>query len=173
MLSKKMEALSGKTDSLSTKTTALENDAGVEYVIEFEDISDKTETVDKWLDVNGEGIYGSRTWREAQEGPTKVKEGQFTDAEDKVFTPEDFRFTRKGSFIYAYCLHFPEDGKVCIKALADVDASHLPKFHGIIKNIDILGFGGTVEWSRDEEGLHVFAPDMHSEFPVGIRIRID
>ena len=41
MLSKKMEALSGKTDSLSTRTTALENDAGVEYVIEFEDISDK------------------------------------------------------------------------------------------------------------------------------------
>ena len=48
-----MEALSGKTDSLSTRTTALENDAGVEYVIEFEDISDKTETVGKWLDVNG------------------------------------------------------------------------------------------------------------------------
>ena len=130
-------------------------------------------SIGKWLEVNGEGIYGSRAWREAQEGPTKVKEGQFTDAEDKVFTPEDFRFTRKGSFVYAYCLHFPEDGKVCIKALADVDASHLPKFHGIIKNVDILGFGGTVEWSRDEEGLHVFAPDMHSEFPVGIRIRID
>ena len=48
-----MEDLSRKTDSLSTRTTALENDAGVEYVIEFEDISDKTETVDKWLDVNG------------------------------------------------------------------------------------------------------------------------
>lgn len=53
VLSEKTAELSGKTDSLSVKTMALENDAGVEYAVKFEDISDKIETVDKWLDVNG------------------------------------------------------------------------------------------------------------------------
>lgn len=129
--------------------------------------------IGKWMKVNGEGIYDTRCWRESEEGPTKVKEGQFTDAEDKVFTKEDFRFTRKGSNIYAFSLNFPEDGNVTIKSLADADASHLPKFHGIIKNISILGYDGKVTWTRDEAGLNVSAKGIKSAMPVCIKIEID
>lgn len=129
--------------------------------------------IGKWLKVNGEGIYESRTWRQAEEGPTEVPEGQFTDGDDKVFTSEDFRFTRKGNSIYAFCLNFPESGSVTIKALAEADASHLPKFHGIINKVSVLGFDGNVEWSRDEAGLHVTAKNLQSRMPVGIKIEID
>ena len=78
-----------------------------------------------WLEANGEAIYGSRVWRTAAEGPTKVEEGQFTDGKDKVFTKEDFRFTVKGSHLYAACLSYPEDGRIVIKSLAEQDASYI------------------------------------------------
>ena len=52
-LSGKTDELSGKTNILSARTSALENDVGVEYIDEFEDITDKIETINKWLDVNG------------------------------------------------------------------------------------------------------------------------
>jgi len=129
--------------------------------------------IGKWMKVNGEGIYGTRCWRQAMEGPTEVKEGQFTDANDKVFTSKDFRFTRKGQNIYAFCLNFPEDGKVSIEALADADASCLPKFHGIIKNISILGSDVAPEWERDERALHVTAKGIKTDMPVCIKIEID
>ena len=129
-------------------------------------------SIGDWLRVNGEGIYGTRAWRQAEEGPTKIKEGQFTDGEDKVFTSEDFRFTRKGRMLYVFALNYPKDGKVTIKALADADASSLPKFHGIIKNIEALGFDAKPEWYRDGDGLHLSC-SLKTEMPVCFRLEID
>ncbi len=119
-----------------------------------------------WMEKNGEAIYGSRPWRIAAEGPTEVAEGQFTDGKDKVFTSEDFRFTVKGGNLYAICLHYPEDGKVTVKALGEQDASHLPKFHGIIRDVEILGFEEQPEWKRDGEGLHITTKAVSSDKPV-------
>lgn len=131
------------------------------------------EAIGRWMKVNGEGIYETRAWRQAEEGPTRVKEGQFTDGEDKVFTSEDFRFTCKGDKVYAFCLHAPENGKVTIKALADADASLLPRFHGIIRSVSVLGECKEAAWTRDEEGLHVEVAQRADDYPLGIRIEID
>ena len=125
-----------------------------------------------WLKANGEGIYGSRTWRFAAEGPTKVEEGGFTDANDKVFTCEDFRFTCKGDSIYVFALNFPESGKITVKTLSESDASKLPKFHGIIEDVDVLGFDEKPEWSRDESGLHICTKNVVSDKPVVFRVRL-
>lgn len=128
--------------------------------------------IGEWMEKNGEAIYGSRPWRIAAEGPTKVAEGQFTDGKDKVFTAEDFRFTVKGDSLYAICLHYPEDGRVTIKALGEQDASHLPKFHGIIKRIEILGFEEQPVWNRDGEGLHIETGTVSSDKPVVFKVTL-
>ena len=129
--------------------------------------------IGKWMKVNGEAIYDTRPCRKSAEGPTFVEEGQFTDGYSRVFTPKDFRFTMKGSSIYAICLKWPEDGKVCVESLAEADASHLPKFHGIVRNVEVLGREDAPEWHRDEKGLHVSAQGISTEMPVVIKITVD
>ena len=59
-----------------------------------------------WMKVNDEAIHGTTVWRIAQEGPTKIQEGQFADGAARGFTSEDFRFTCNGSRVCTDC--FPE-----------------------------------------------------------------
>jgi len=62
-----------------------------------------------WLDVNGEGIYGTSPWLIAGEGPTNLGEATdigFNEA-DTVYTKEDIRFTVKGDTLYATFLAWP------------------------------------------------------------------
>ncbi|TSB47061.1 alpha-L-fucosidase [Alkalicoccobacillus porphyridii] len=126
-----------------------------------------------WLRVNGEAIYDSGVWRVAAEGPTLIKEGQFTDSESKTFTAEDIRFTVNGSYLFATVLHYPKNGYVCIKSLSDKDASKLPHFHGIIQDLEILGFDEKPTWERSEEGLNIHTNTVQSDKPVVIKILLD
>ncbi|MBR0087525.1 MAG: alpha-L-fucosidase [Lachnospiraceae bacterium] len=98
------------------------------------------ESIGAWLRANGEAIYGSRPWRYAQEGPTKELQGQFTDARDKVYTSEDFRFMINHGKLYAACMRYPEDGKILIRTLGKKAHTEDAKFSGIIDDVDVLGF---------------------------------
>lgn len=129
--------------------------------------------IGKWLSVNGEAIYGSAVWRYAAEGPTKVEEGQFADGNDKNYTSRDIRFTVNNGCLYATVLSYPENGEVCIESLREADASRLPLFHGIIKDVDVLGFSEKPEFKRDEKGLHIKTNTVKSEYPVVFKITID
>jgi alpha-L-fucosidase len=129
--------------------------------------------IGEWLKINGEAVYGSSVWRISTEGPTEVVEGQFSDGEFKGFTSEDIRFTVNGSYIYAFILKYPEDGVVRIKSLAEKDAAKLPHFHGIIKNVSVLGFDERPGWKRTEDALVVRTESVKSSKPVVIRILAD
>ena len=78
-----------------------------------------------------------------------------------------------GSHLYATVLEWPKDGEVTVQALADADASSLPVFHGIVKDVRILGCPDQIAWRRDGEGLHVSAPQVQSDLPVVIQMTID
>lgn len=129
--------------------------------------------IGKWLSINGEAIYGSEVWRYAAEGPTGVVEGQFADGNDKNYTSRDIRFTVNNGCLYATVLKYPENGEVCIESLREADASRLSLFHGILKDVDVLGFSEKPEFKRDEKGLHLKTNTVKSEYPVVFKITID
>ncbi|GAA4057435.1 alpha-L-fucosidase [Amphibacillus indicireducens] len=125
-----------------------------------------------WLAVNGEAIYQTSVWRQASEGPAEIPEGQFTDGTDVNYTAEDFSFTCRGKHLYAINMNWPENGEVTIRSLANQVASHLPVFHGIIEDVEIIGYE-EVEWSRDEQGLHVRKTGIETKMPIVIKITLD
>ena len=119
------------------------------------------------------GYYNTKPWRKSGEGPTTVKEGQFSDGNVYEYTCKDIRFTSGGGSIYATVMKWSEDGKVSITELADRDASSLPLFHGVIKNVSVLGYDGEVSYERDGEALKVCAPGVKSDLPVVIKVEVD
>lgn len=118
------------------------------------------------------GIPGAGMWREYGEGPTKIVEGQFSDGVKKNFTPDDFRFTMAGGYLYATVLKCRESGDYCIRTLGERDASKQANFHGIIKNVEVLGGRTKADWKRDEEGLHIHTEE-YRKMPMVFRIRVD
>ena len=114
--------------------------------------------IGRWLEVNGEAIYGTRPWKIMGEGPTEATSGSFTDANRPDFTSQDIRFTRKGNDLYAIALAWPEDGKLTVTRLA---TKYVTRPLGIAK-IELLGCETPLKWTQDDEGLHV---DMPAEKP--------
>lgn len=125
-----------------------------------------------WMKVNDEAIHGTGLWRVAQEGPTKVEEGQFADGKSREFTSEDFRFTCRGSSVYAIAMVCPKDGVLRIKSLREADASHLPLFHGIVTKVEALGYDRPVQWERDGEALTVRLGQMDNPLPLVIKVTV-
>jgi alpha-L-fucosidase len=107
-----------------------------------------------WLKVNGEAIYATTPWKTFGEGPTKVQAGSFHDTDTKPYTAEDFRFTAKGSTVYAIGMACPKDGKATIRSLGWAhEGSALP-----IASIELLGSTGKVTWTQGANALDVTLP---------------
>jgi alpha-L-fucosidase len=101
-----------------------------------------------WLKINGEAIYGTHSWKRYGEGPTGITGGAFHDTDTKPYTPEDFRFTAKGSTVYAIELGWPADGKVTIHSLGGTR----------IQNVELLGSESKLTWQESADGLHIQLP---------------
>ena len=120
-----------------------------------------------WLKVNGDAIYGTTPWKTYGEGPTKITAGAFHDTDTKPYTEEDFRFTAKGSTVYALGLACPKEGKATIYSLGWSHEAHtLP-----IANVELLGSPAKVQWTQGADALQVTLPaDMSCKYAYALKI---
>ncbi|HXY48744.1 MAG TPA: alpha-L-fucosidase [Terriglobales bacterium] len=114
--------------------------------------------VGAWLNANGEGIYGTRPWKQFGEGPTKAAAGSFHDTESAPYTAEDFRFTEKDGVLYAIELGWPRKHEAIIHALSPANEAG-----SRVKSIQLLGSAANVSFEQGDDGLHLHLPEQ----PVG------
>jgi alpha-L-fucosidase len=98
-----------------------------------------------WLDVNGDGIYGTRPWKKFGEGKLRLERGE-------RYSAADLRFTTKGDTLYAFAPAWPEDGQVTVTSLAGDGAPA-----GKVARVELLGHG-PLEFSSAANGLVVKFP---------------
>jgi alpha-L-fucosidase len=122
--------------------------------------------VGAWLKMNGEAIYGTRPWMIYGEGPTRVEAGAFHDTDTQTYTAEDFRFTTKGSILYAIELGRPSASEVVIRSLG-IKATYAPK----IGSVTLLGAEGPISFQQRPDGLHIQLPtNVPGKYAIAFRI---
>jgi len=107
----------------------------------------------KWMEVNGEGIYGTRPWHTFGEGPAgggAAIHAQGFNESNKRYTSRDFRFMQKGDHLFAFALAWPEDGELVIRSLA--------KGAGRIEDVRLLGHHAALKWTQTDQGLEAIMP---------------
>ena len=60
-----------------------------------------------------------------------------------------------------------------MKALAEAPAEVAPRFHGVVRDVGVLGGAGEVRWRRDGQGLHIHTDYRMGDMPVTFRIGLD
>jgi alpha-L-fucosidase len=127
-------------------------------------------SIGKWLEVNGEAIYASRTWNVYGEGPAKLeKGGMFVDK--VTYGAKDVRYTRKGDTVYAIVLGWPgESTEINLESFTGKTLNNVPK----IKTVSVLGSSETIKYKLDEGGLHITTPAKRTDdkaFVIKIEIK--
>jgi len=97
--------------------------------------------IGQWLEINGEGIYGTRPWERA-EGNTL----------DKL----EIRFTYKNELLYIHLLNNPIGKTLKILTLT------IPKNSKIM----LLGYDNQLRWEQDQQDLVINIPENLTESPV-------
>jgi alpha-L-fucosidase len=106
---------------------------------------DRLKALGAWLQMNGEGIYGTRPWKRA--------EGETADG-------VRVRFTQKEGTVYAFLLGDPKAGTVIIRGLNAKPGAKL----------NLLG-GGELKYSQKGEDLEVSLPSpLPGNYAYGIKM---
>jgi alpha-L-fucosidase len=129
------------------------------------------EGITNWMAVNSEGIYATRPWKIAADGPATDAAGKldakFNERNRKDLSAQDVRFTTKGDkTIFAFLMGWPE-GEAVVKLLGTHSPQNPPK----IANVQLLGHEGKVEWKQQAEGLKVTLPGKKpSDYAVALKV---
>lgn len=111
----------------------------------------------KWLDQNGEAIYGTRPFITYGEGPTHIEKGGHF-LKQTNYTPQDIRYTRKGKMIYAIQLGMPKPGdEVVLRTFGKVSLAM-----DLLKRIDrvtLLGSEAEPKWTTGNSRLIITVPE--------------
>jgi alpha-L-fucosidase len=110
--------------------------------------------VGSWLSVNGDAIYGTRPWKIYGEGPTQVAAGSFHDTDTASYSAGDFRFTTKGSTLYAIELVWPVGGQAVVHSLG----TNAPGGRQKIASVALFGSDVTLHFQQQADGLHIQLP---------------
>lgn len=103
--------------------------------------------IGKWLQINGEAIYGSHPW-------TKFGEGEKGE--------QQFRFTVNKNALYVFGLN-PKDAAANVKSLSTAV--------GRIKKVELLGDKNKLNFTQDASGLKVQLPsEKPSEFQCVLKV---
>ncbi|GAB3658837.1 alpha-L-fucosidase [Echinicola sediminis] len=107
----------------------------------------------KWLETNGEAIYGTRPWKVFGEGPQEIVEGHLSEDQNPDAVAEDIRFTTNDTHLYAIALAWP--GKqMLIRSFAPKKGLLSEE----IMKVELLGYQGQLAYEMTEEGLLVKLP---------------
>jgi alpha-L-fucosidase len=137
-----------------------------------EEVRDVLLEIGAWLEVNGEGIFESRPFHFYGEGPTRSgaerEPGQVEAAATRSYTPEDFRFTTRGSAVYVFGLQYPDNGQALIKTLY----AGTPYLERPIADVSLLADGG-VSWRQTDSGLEVrLSAPPANDMPYALKITL-
>ena len=115
-----------------------------------------------WLDVNGEGIFGSRPWKVYGEGAVNTANtGSFRDNEklQEALSDKDIRYTQKNGTLYAFVLGFPTAQTIRMKALG----LKSPQMNGKrIKRVRLLGSSHKVVFRQTADALTITMPAVEN-----------
>ena len=92
-------------------------------------MEDRLLAIGRWLELNGEAIYGTTRWAKAD--PSLRKQGIY--------------FTRKGAAIYLIFTHWPQ-AEITIPSI------------GKVRDVSPLGFSAKVAWRQEGDGLVLSVP---------------
>ncbi len=120
----------------------------------------------KWLETNGEGIYGTTFWKTFGEGSVNAEAGFFKDGDEKAFTEKDFRFTYKDCSLYVFQMR-PDGKDVKIRTLSKKNVHDF-----LVESVELLGVG-KVEFERTEDEMIIRLPEgTDTEFPLCFKLEI-